>query len=83
MISKRCKHVPADRAHAVIGGYFCGNDVSVRDWQKRVPTFQIGKSFDTYGPMGPWLVTPDEVGNPYDLEILCTINGEQRKKSNT
>jgi 2-keto-4-pentenoate hydratase/2-oxohepta-3-ene-1,7-dioic acid hydratase in catechol pathway len=83
VISKRCKHVPVERAHEVIGGYFCGNDVSVRDWQMRVPTFQIGKSFDTHGPMGPWLVTPDEVGNPHDLDILCTVNGEERQKSNT
>jgi len=83
VIGKRCKHVPAERAHEVIGGYFCGNDVSVRDWQLRVPTFQIGKSFDTHGPMGPWLVTPDEVGNPHDLDILCLVNGEERQKSNT
>jgi 2-keto-4-pentenoate hydratase/2-oxohepta-3-ene-1,7-dioic acid hydratase in catechol pathway len=83
VISKRCKHVPVERAHEVIGGYFCGNDVSVRDWQMRVPTFQIGKSFDTHGPMGPWLVTPDEVGDPHDLDILCTVNGEERQKSNT
>ena len=83
VIGKRCKHVPAERAHEVIGGYFCGNDVSVRDWQLRVPTFQIGKSFDTHGPMGPWLVTPDEVGNPHDLDILCLVNGEKRQKSNT
>jgi 2-keto-4-pentenoate hydratase/2-oxohepta-3-ene-1,7-dioic acid hydratase in catechol pathway len=83
VISKRCKHVPVERAHEVIGGYFCGNDVSVRDWQIRVPTFQIGKSFDTHGPMGPWLVTPDEVGNPHDLDILCTVNGQERQKSNT
>ncbi|NKB98808.1 MAG: 5-carboxymethyl-2-hydroxymuconate isomerase [Pseudomonadales bacterium] len=83
VISKRCKHVPVDRAHEVIGGYFCGNDVSVRDWQIRVPTFQIGKSFDTHGPMGPWLVTPDEVGNPHNLDIRCTVNGEERQSSNT
>ena len=83
VIGKRCKHVSAERAHEVIGGYFCGNDVSVRDWQLRVPTFQIGKSFDTHGPMGPWLVTPDEVGNPHDLDILCLVNGEERQKSNT
>ena len=83
VIGKRCKHVPTERAHEVIGGYFCGNDVSVRDWQLRVPTFQIGKSFDTHGPMGPWLVTPDEVGDPHDLDILSTVNGEQRQKSNT
>lgn len=51
-----------ERAHEVIAGYFCGNDVSVRDWQLRAQTFQIGRSFDTHGPIGPYLVTPDEVG---------------------
>ena len=55
VIGKRCKHVPKERAHEVIAGYFCGNDVSVRDWQLRAPTFQIGKSFDSHGPMGPYL----------------------------
>ncbi len=83
VISKTCKHVPRDRAHEVIGGYFCGNDVSVRDWQIRVQTFQIGKSFDTHGPVGPWLVTPDEVGDPHSLSIRCTVNGEERQNSNT
>ncbi len=83
VIGKRCKHVPRERAHEVIGGYFCGNDVSVRDWQIRVPTFQIGKSFDTHGPMGPWLVTSDEVGDPHDLDIRCLVNGEVRQSSNT
>ena len=83
VIGKTCKHVPAERAHEVIAGYFCGNDVSVRDWQIRVPTFQIGKSFDTHGPMGPYLVTPDEVGDPHNLNILCTVNGEERQRSNT
>ena len=83
VISKRCKHVPRDRAHEVIGGYFVGNDVSVRDWQLRAPTFQIGKSFDTHGPIGPYLVTPDEVGDPHNLEITCTLNGEERQHSNT
>jgi 2-keto-4-pentenoate hydratase/2-oxohepta-3-ene-1,7-dioic acid hydratase in catechol pathway len=83
VISKQCKHVPRDRAHEVIGGYFCGNDVSVRDWQLRVQTFQIGKSFDTHGPIGPYLVTPDEVGDPHDLGIKCLVNGEERQNSNT
>jgi len=83
VISRKCKHVPRDRAHEVIGGYFCGNDVSVRDWQIRAQTFQIGKSFDTHGPIGPWLVTPDEVGDPHDLNIKCLVNGEERQSSNT
>ncbi len=83
VIGKRCKHVPRDRAYDVIGGYFCGNDVTVRDWQRRSPTMQMGKSFDTHGPMGPWLVTPDEVGDPQGLDIKCWVNGELRQNSNT
>ena len=83
VIGRRCKHVPRDRAHEVIAGYFCGNDVSVRDWQMRSPTFQIGKSFDTHGPVGPWLVTPDEVEDPHALDIKCVVNGEVKQQSNT
>ena len=83
MIGRRCKHVPRDRAHEVIAGYFCGNDVSVRDWQMHSPTFQIGKSLDTHGPVGPWLVTPDEVEDPHALDIKCVVNGEVKQQSNT
>ena len=83
VIGKRCKHVPRERAHEVIGGYFCGNDVSVRDWQIRVPTFQIGKSFDTHGPFGPWLVTADEVPDPHDLHVRALVNGEVRQDFRT
>lgn len=83
VVGKRCKHVPKERAHEVIAGYFVGNDVSVRDWQLRTNTWQIGKSFDTHGPIGPWIVTPDEVGNPHALDIKCWVNGELRQSSNT
>ncbi len=83
VIGKRCRHVPVERAHEVIAGYFVGNDVSVRDWQLRTNTWQIGKSFDTHGPMGPYIVTPDEVGNPHALDIKCWVNGELRQSSNT
>lgn len=83
VIGKTCKHVPRDRAHEVIAGYMVGNDVTVRDWQFRSPTMQIGKSFDTHGPTGPWLVTTDEVGDPHDLNIRCQVNGEERQSSNT
>ena len=58
VIGTRCRHVPEDRAHEVIAGYTITNDVSVRDWQVRTPTMTMGKSFDTHGPLGPWLVTP-------------------------
>lgn len=83
VIGKRCKHVPRERAHEVIAGYCCGNDLSVRDWQFRAQTFQIGKSFDTHGPIGPWIVTPDELGDPHVLDIRGLVNGEERQKSNT
>lgn len=83
VIGRTCKHVPRERAAEVIAGYCCGNDVSVRDWQLRAQTFQIGKSFDTHGPIGPYLVTPDEVGDPHELDIRCLVNGEERQHSNT
>ena len=59
------------------------NDVSVRDWQFMGPTMTLGKSWDTHGPMGPWLVTPDEVGDPHTLSIRTEVNGEERQNSNT
>ena len=83
VIGKRCKHVPRERAPEVIAGYCCGNDVSVRDWQRAAITMQIGKSFDTHGPIGPYLVTPDEVGDPHNLDIRALVNGEVRQSSNT
>jgi 2-keto-4-pentenoate hydratase/2-oxohepta-3-ene-1,7-dioic acid hydratase in catechol pathway len=55
----------------------------VRDWQIRVPTFTMGKSFDTHCPMGPWIVTGDEVGDPHSLELKTWVNGELRQHSNT
>jgi len=83
VIGKRCRHVPRRRAPEVIAGYLVANDVSVRDWQLRVPTWTIGKSFDTHGPLGPWLTTADEVGDPHGLGVRTFVNGEQRQRSNT
>ncbi len=83
IIGRRCRHVPRDRAHEVIAGYVIVNDVSVRDWQRRAPTMTLGKSFDTHGPMGPWIVTPDEIGDPHKLDLKTFVNGEQRQHSNT
>ena len=59
------------------------NDVSVRDWQLRVPTFTIGKSFDTHCPFGPWIVTSDELPDPHSLDLKTWVNGELRQSSNT
>ncbi len=76
VIGRRCRHVPRERAHEVIGGYLVVNDVTVRDWQLRSPTMTMGKSFDTHGPIGPWLVTADEIPDPQALAIKTWVNGE-------
>lgn len=83
VIGRRCRHVPRDRAHEVVAGWLVCNDVSVRDWQRRTPTMTMGKSFDTHGPIGPWLVTPDEVGDPHGLAVRTWVNDELRQDSNT
>jgi 2-keto-4-pentenoate hydratase/2-oxohepta-3-ene-1,7-dioic acid hydratase in catechol pathway len=57
--------------------------VSVRDWQLQTPQWVLGKSFDTHAPIGPWIVTADELGNPHTLGIRCFVNGAQRQHSNT
>jgi 2-keto-4-pentenoate hydratase/2-oxohepta-3-ene-1,7-dioic acid hydratase in catechol pathway len=83
VIGRRCRHVPRERAREVIAGYLVANDVSVRDWQLRTPTMTMGKSFDTHGPLGPCLVTPDEIDDPHQLELRTWVNGELRQHSNT
>lgn len=83
VIGRRCRHVPRDRAVEAIAGYVVLNDVTVRDWQLRTPTWTIGKSFDTHCPMGPWITTADEVDDPHSLGIKTWVNGELRQSSNT
>jgi 2-keto-4-pentenoate hydratase/2-oxohepta-3-ene-1,7-dioic acid hydratase in catechol pathway len=83
VIGRRARHVPRARAAEVIAGYLVLDDVSVRDWQLRTPTWTMGKSFDTHCPMGPWIVTSDELGDPHSLAIRTWVNGELRQDSNT
>ena len=83
VIGKKCRHVKKENAEEVIAGYTIGNDISVRDWQMRVPTFTIGKSFDTHCPFGPSIVTKEDIKNPHDLDLTTEVNGEVRQKSNT
>ena len=83
VIGRRCRHVPVERALEVVAGYTVVNDVSVRDWQRRTPTMVLGKSFDTHGPMGPWVVTADEVADPQALSVRTWVNGELRQDGNT
>lgn len=83
VIGKRCRHVSKAEAASVVFGYTCGNDVSVRDWQFQTPQWILGKSFDTHAPIGPWIVTADEIGDPHALGIRCLVNSDMRQNSNT
>ncbi len=83
VIGKRCRHVPVNKAHQVIAGFTIANDISVRDWQMHSPTMMIGKSFDTAGPIGPWIVTADELADPHHLSIKTWVDDDLRQNANT
>jgi 2-keto-4-pentenoate hydratase/2-oxohepta-3-ene-1,7-dioic acid hydratase in catechol pathway len=83
VIGRRCRRVKAAEARSVVAGYLVANDISARDWQHRSPTFTLGKSFDTHGPVGPWLTTDDEIPDPLALEMVLTVNGEERQRMTT
>ena len=83
VIGKSAKKVSLDNAKDHVFGYFVMNDVSARDWQWHSNTMTMGKSFDTHGPMGPWIITADEVPDPHALDLRCYVNGEVRQSNNT
>jgi len=83
VIGKRCRYVSVEDAASVVGGYFVANDVTARDWQFKSPTFTLGKSFDTHGPIGPWITTVDEIADPHALEMKLWVNGELRQSAST
>jgi 2-keto-4-pentenoate hydratase/2-oxohepta-3-ene-1,7-dioic acid hydratase in catechol pathway len=85
VIGRSGRHVPESEAMRYVAGYTCGNDVSARDYQLKKPGGQwmVGKTFDTFAPTGPVLVTADEVRDPHDLPIRCVLNGETMQDSNT
>lgn len=83
VIGKRGKHISKETALQHVFGYCVGNDVTERFWQHRSLQWSLGKSFDTHAPMGPWLTTHDEIGDPQNLNISCHVNGEERQSSNT
>jgi acylpyruvate hydrolase len=83
VIGKRAYQVSELEARQCIAGYTIFNDVSARDYQKRTSQWMLGKSFDTFGPMGPALVTTDEVPDPYTLELELTVNGIPGQRVNT
>ncbi len=83
VIGQRCRHVPLEQAHEMIAGYTIANDVTIRDWQMRSPTWTLGKSFDTCGPLGPWLVTADEIPDPHQLSLKTWVDDELLQSANT
>lgn len=83
VVGQRARHVSEADALAIVAGYLVCNDVSVRDWQARSPTFTLGKSFDTHGPIGPWITTADEIADPHALDMRLYVNGELRQASST
>jgi 2-keto-4-pentenoate hydratase/2-oxohepta-3-ene-1,7-dioic acid hydratase in catechol pathway len=83
VIARRCRHIPAARAADMIAGYTIVNDVTARDWQFKAPTWTLGKSFDTHGPTGPWIVTPDELADPHSLRLRTWVNDELRQDAST
>ncbi|WP_296764530.1 fumarylacetoacetate hydrolase family protein [Sediminimonas sp.] len=84
VIGKRAKYVSADRALDHVAGYCVVNDISERAFQtERVGQWTKGKSCDTFGPVGPWLVTPDEAGDPQSLALSLDVNGTRMQTGNS
>lgn len=83
VIGKGGRHIPAERALEHVLGYTIINDVSARDFQTATTQWLMGKTFDTFCPMGPWIVTKDEIADPHGLDISLEIGGETLQRSNT
>ncbi|MCA9187458.1 MAG: fumarylacetoacetate hydrolase family protein [Pirellulaceae bacterium] len=85
VIGREGRNIARDHAFDYVAGYACGHDVSARDWQKTKPGGQwlLGKSFDSFGPLGPHFVSADEVPDPHDLKIEMRLNDQLMQSSNT
>ena len=84
VIGRTVRHADPAEAAGAIAGFTVANDVSMRDWQNRTPQWLQGKTFEHATPVGPWLVTPDEVGGAApDLELTCAVDGVVRQRSRT
>ncbi len=84
VIGRTVRHADAAEAAGAIAGFTVANDVSMRDWQNRTQQWLQGKTFEHATPVGPWMVTPDEVGGPApDLELTCEVDGVVRQRSRT
>jgi len=83
VIGKGGRYISKADASKHVFGYCVGNDVTERMWQHRTPQWSLGKSFDTHAPIGPWIVTADEAGDPHRFGLRCLVNAEKRQDSNT
>jgi acylpyruvate hydrolase len=83
VIGRECRHVPTSAALDAVAGYTVVNDVTVRDYQHRTREFLAGKTFESTTPVGPWLVTPDELPADLGLRITCSVDGELMQDSVT
>jgi 2-keto-4-pentenoate hydratase/2-oxohepta-3-ene-1,7-dioic acid hydratase in catechol pathway len=83
VIGRGGRHIAAEHWQQHVAGYTIVNDVSARDFQKATSQWLMGKTFDTFAPMGPWITTADEIDNPHALDIRLAINGESMQNSNT
>ncbi len=85
VIGQRGSRIPKDKAFQFVAGYMNGHDVSARDWQIGKPGKQwlLGKTADTFAPIGPWLVTADEIGDPHDLSVQLRLNGQTMQQGHT
>lgn len=85
VIGREGRQIPREHAMEYVFGYCCGNDISARDWQKEKPGGQwlLGKTFDTFAPLGPFLVTPDDIRDPHSMKIQLRLNGQTMQDSST
>jgi 2-keto-4-pentenoate hydratase/2-oxohepta-3-ene-1,7-dioic acid hydratase in catechol pathway len=83
VMGRTARNVGKDVALSHVAGYCTGNDMSARDLQRKTSQFMLGKTCDGFAPIGPWLVTADQVPDPNALDLWCEVNGERRQSSNT
>jgi len=83
VIGKTCRYISEADALGAVAGYFIVNDVTARDWQRMTPQWTLSKSFDSHGPIGPWIATADEIPDPQSLSMRLFVNGDLRQQTST
>jgi 2-keto-4-pentenoate hydratase/2-oxohepta-3-ene-1,7-dioic acid hydratase in catechol pathway len=83
VIGRKARDVPEDKALSYVFGYANGNDFSARDLMRATSQLMLGKTCDGFAPLGPWVVTADQIPDPQDLRLATLVNGEERQNSNT